>query len=360
MGTNTRQSNFEILRVLAMLMIIAWHLILRGVGEHLYSAGGIGFANYVILQFITVICSSCVNLFVLVSGYFLVDKPFNWRRMTRLWMEVVFYTFTISLITYFTSPGTLTVKELLKSLSPVYFGQYWFFQKYFGLVCLAPFLSKVATALEQKQYKRFLGALVLICCTLTLEFPYGDLMGASKGFHLIWFIALFFFGGYFKRFAVQYDKKKLVWFIAIAATVSTAFILAKAYMRHSFFIEAPAYNGIGFLITVPIFLYFRQKTFAPTRFWNFVASLAPLTFGVYLIHEHTYVRPIIWYKIVDWPAVSESVYMIPAALAAIVAIFLVCAAIEFIRIQFFKICRVDNLTDSVSDLISSTVEKLFK
>ena len=64
-----RDANFELLRIVSMLMIVAYHLLGRGG----FLDGSTG-ASHVILTIIRVICTICVNLFVLITCWFVVEK----------------------------------------------------------------------------------------------------------------------------------------------------------------------------------------------------------------------------------------------------------------------------------------------
>ena len=140
---------------------------------------------------------------MLISSYFLIDKPFNFRRILKLWVQAVFYGVIIFLIAHIASPNEYPLKSLLPFFVPVLRSPWWFFTCYTGLVCLAPFLSKTANSLSESQYRTFFVILLLFGCTLTVGIPYGDIMGGNKGFSLIWFIVLFFIGGFFESSPTQ-------------------------------------------------------------------------------------------------------------------------------------------------------------
>ena len=60
-----RQSNFELMRIISMFMIVMWHVIISGVG--------LSQANNTLTLFLDIIKSVLVvhvNSFVLVTGYF--------------------------------------------------------------------------------------------------------------------------------------------------------------------------------------------------------------------------------------------------------------------------------------------------
>ena len=355
-----RQPNFEILRVLAMVMIVTWHFLLHAIGSQSFT-GTVGTFNYVVRQFLYILCSSCVNLFVLVSGYFMIEKPFNWRRMGRLWLEVVFYAFGISLLFYLLRPGNLTLKEVFQNLLPVRFSSYWFFRIYLGLMFLAPFLSKVTVALTRTQYKRFLTVLFLLCCTLTMGFPYGDSMGAGKGYTLLWFIELFFLGGYFRRFAPAVSSKALAIVLLSLLVTAFVFVSGKSYfLRNELSLEMPAYNGIGILIAVPVFLWFKQKEFKDSRLMQLLASAAPFTFAVYLISEHPQVSSVLWHELFDRTSITDSIALIPYMVLAVFIVFALCVSIDYLRTRLFKVCRIDATVDRCADYLSTAFDRIIK
>ena len=253
--TSKRNINLDVLRSLAMLMVVTWHFLMHGLNVSRVNIidvveGDIGKINYLFSQFSMVFCSACVNLFVLISGYFLVSKPFNWKRVILLWLEVLFYGITIGLLFYILRPGSVSVGELLSYLRPVTGDNYWFFPKYFGLVCLAPFLSVAVNNLSQAQYKRLLLVLFLLGCTISGSFPFGEIMAVSKGFSLIWFVVLFFWGGYLKRFPVRMNSRQALFACLATSFVGFGFILSKALFRHTMVFEIPAYNSFAFFISL--------------------------------------------------------------------------------------------------------------
>jgi len=70
-----RQSNFELMRIVSMIMIVLWHIIIHG---HLIdnTTGGIN----LFLNLILCLCIVHVNSFVLVTGYFQYDKEFSLKK----------------------------------------------------------------------------------------------------------------------------------------------------------------------------------------------------------------------------------------------------------------------------------------
>ena len=299
---------------------------------------------------------------MLISSYFLIDKPFNFRRILKLWVQAVFYGVIIFLIAHIASPNEYPLKSLLPFFVPVLRSPWWFFTCYIGLVCLAPFLSKTANSLSESQYRTFFVILLLFGCTLTVGIPYGDIMGGNKGFSLIWFIVLFFIGGFFRKFANAISISKSRRLFLVFVLLAWAFIVAKAIYRYyclgqAFILEIPAYNGIGALLSFPLFLWFRDKTFKTRHsFSSCLALFAPLSFGIYLIHDHPIIRNYLWHTAFDWSLLTNSPWMLPVMIAIVLIIYLLCAGLEFCRIWIFKLTRLDYLIDRTSDSIYSRLK----
>ena len=360
---NKRNYNLDVLRCLAMFMVTVWHFYLRGMHlatfpEHAWG-GWVEAGNYWVSQWVVIICSACVNLFVLISGYFLVSKPFNWKRVILLWLEVFFYGTVIALLFFFLRPGSLSTGNLISYLFPIssgLAGHYWFFQKYFGLVCLAPFLSVAIRELTQSQYKRLLLVMVLLGCTFTMNFPFGDLMGAGKGFSLLWFIVLFFVGGYFKRFPVRVTSRQAFIICLLVSIVVLLFVLFKAKFGHALLFEQPAYNSFGFLIAVFLFIGFKQMKETNAPWAKSLSWCTPYVFGVYLISEHPVLKNWLWKELVQWHLLADRWWFIPAMLGAVAAVFVLCVLIDYGRAWLFRAIGLERLAQWLGDRGASAVK----
>lgn len=358
-----RLTGLDVLRSLAMLMIVAWHFFQQAVGTSLYPATGTGCFNYAVSELLVVCSSVCVNIFVLISSYFLVDKPFNGSRIISLWLQVVFYSAGLALIFFFLKPGSISLAGLVGSFFPVSTYAYWFFTVYFGFVCLAPFLSKIALSLSRRDYRLLLLVLIIICCTFVLIVPFGNVMGANRGSSLIWFIALFFWGGYLKRFDDGGKSPLYLRAFWISALCVLCFCVAKAFFRvHNgapgFSLEQPAYNGWAFLLSVPLFLYFKNKSFREGLVYNILKSVAPFTFGVYLFSENIHIRTLMWKGDIPWGAYIDKVWFIPLALAVIVGVFFISVGIDYLRALLFKVLKVPEMCSRLSGRIGRIINRI--
>ena len=87
-----RKTNIELLRIISMFMIVVYHYCCHG-----YLIREVGTAGYntPILWLIYTFCYSAVNIYVLISGYFLCKSEFKWKKVLKIYIEVLFYSVII-------------------------------------------------------------------------------------------------------------------------------------------------------------------------------------------------------------------------------------------------------------------------
>ena len=88
-GKAARQAGIELLRCIAMLMVITLHYLDKG-GVLIplsQKQSPAGYAAWLLEAF----CIVAVNVYVLISGYFLVEAGFRVKRILLLAAQVLFY-----------------------------------------------------------------------------------------------------------------------------------------------------------------------------------------------------------------------------------------------------------------------------
>lgn len=184
-----RKSQFELLRIIAMFLIVLSHANIHGVLEN-------GNSTLLKYPFSTAVSLLMVNgvigvyIFVLITGYFMINSKISYQKIIKLWLPIVFW----SLILYLTfNWRQIQVIPLIKSIFPVIFNQYWFMTVYFLMYCLIPILNKVVVTCitsRNKYYFLILGEmLILTSCPWIFGKP------GIAGSNLINFCVVYCFGG---------------------------------------------------------------------------------------------------------------------------------------------------------------------
>ena len=149
-----RTSNIECLRCIAMLFIVLNHCILHIVTKRLSLDTEPIF--FCLMNFVYQVVYNGVNLFVLISGYFLVKttrNTTNWEKVTKLWLSVFFYSAIIYAFSIGIHRKPLNFQELIHVLMPIRYDSYWFITQYLGLYIMSPFLAKWARSVSKQEYK---------------------------------------------------------------------------------------------------------------------------------------------------------------------------------------------------------------
>ncbi len=343
-----RKVNMEVLRILAMLMIISLHYF--GKGETLLVFTGDNFTeNAYFARFFEALSVVSVNIYILISGYFLVDSKFKIEKIVQLWLQIFFYSAGIFLI--FKALGR--IPEIYDNfyytnifLTPIALKHNWFPSIYLILYALSPFLAVMVKKVTKKQLQALIVILLVIFSKIPqMLFPLG-IGFDDDGYGIIWMICLFVVAGYIKLYVPISGKwiKKLGWYLfASLLTFISYFVISFIYLRYgkldNFTDIFYHYNSPTTIVaSIALFLAFLnlgQKNMGENKkahkfIDNFVLYIASLTFGIYLIHEHILLRGL-WITLWKVPEAFEHWYFMIHYLLVILTVFIICGSIEAIR-----------------------------
>lgn len=275
-----RNSSFELLRIILMMMIIVHHCIVHGLG--LTSLDPARDTTLVIPDswmsyscIINCFCICAVNCFVLISGYFGIMT--NRKKIAFLLFALFFYTILFSFIPY------LTQAQYLKAITSLLFlshSSYWFAIDYLFLMAFAPILNIAFERFSKSQLQFFLLSLLLI--TIYFGFLWGH-PANHDGYTLLQFILMYCIGR--KIRLVDYSISKT---FAISGYILTSVLCGllmwlmweKEFPRYAWRIT---YYNNPFIILSSIFLFLIFKDIKLKS--RAINSLAKSSFGIYLIQS---------------------------------------------------------------------------
>lgn len=346
-----RFSNFELLRVLSMLMIIGAHLACHGI-QHCEDQNTIyqifyrgSLVNKIFTSALNVGGEVGVAIFFMISGYFQIYNK-KIKSLTKVILECVFYgwinVFFACLIEITGGVQGLDVQSILFYLLKVIFnpisgGAWWFISSYVLLMILAPNINKILLKLNDK------GWIMLLICVWFLWYSMGHIDRSS--YYFIQRSILFYILGAFcriKKSKLNGKIQKII--IPVLWLIGTLlFFLIALYSGQGegfrMKVISNFFDIIKTSIIVPLCAYLIFRVFES---WNlktisWINISAQTTLGVYLVHDSIIVRNYIWYELIKVDTVLyKSIFFPLYAIIVIIVVFVVCSIIDLIRIKYIE------------------------
>ncbi|MEE3496521.1 MAG: acyltransferase [Butyrivibrio sp.] len=291
-----RDANIELLRIVAMLMIITLHF--NNQSKALLVLGEPASNVQIFATVLEAIAITGVNVYVLISGYYLSSSKVRLSKVLLLILQVYFYTLLISgammLVGAYTVKPDDKLDRMLKYLFPISSEHYWFVTAYVIMYVLAPVMNAAVNTLKRKQLKTVIIGLLTWFCFIKSIVPvkFGtDRMGYDFG----WFICLYLIAAYIRKYNVVLfiDAKKsalvyLVSVVVIAAFSLVFYMINLATGNFNYYAQVPCHYNFFFALTgaLGLFSVFRFMRLKENLFAEAIRIIAPYTLGVYLLHMH--------------------------------------------------------------------------
>jgi len=323
-----RNSAIESLRIVAMLAIVLSHACVHSGFE--FSPLTISL-NHFFVQW-GVFGNLGVDIFILISGYFLSTRELSTKSLSKLWAQVWFYSIFLFCVCKFAFGVTYSLKEYLQVFFPVIFAEYWFFTAYVVLLMISPCLNILIREATQNQLRNSL--LCMICMWVIIPtFTTKNLYGSE----IPQFAMLYMVGAYFKKYPCNILQKKefriSLTFVSLGLMFLSTVVLDLLGTKFSIFQNM----GILFyyrhsLLTVGAAIgMFAIAVYSKPFYNKFINAVSGCTFGVYLIHENPAIRTLLWKQFLVLPDYSSFPFLIIMIVMAVIIVFSVSVCIEFFR-----------------------------
>lgn len=352
-----RNYGIDLLRILSMLMIVMLHVLRQG---GILDTVEDGSKNYYGVWIFESLCIGAVDLYALISGFVGVNSKLKYYKIANLWLQVEFYCVLFAVILYTSYPIHFSIPALINSLAPVSTNQYWYFTAYFFMFFFTPFYNRLLNSLSKRQLV-YLGSIIFVFSSLWPTIWQRDIFELNNGYSFIWLSLLYVLGGIIKKTEL-YKKTNPIVMVAVFIVLSLAGAgfrfgvtqLGWAVSEPNLLIKYYSANVVAGCIC--LFLAFCRLNIKSRSLIKIIAFVSPLTFGVYIIHTGTYV----WKCILEGAFSSYSELSAPVMLSAVVGttllIFVICAAIEYIRSLIFKLLKISKHMQNLENKVRMKID----
>lgn len=361
-----RNSNLEILRIISMIMIIAHHYIVHSDIKIVEAS----ILNQYLISFLELGGKVGVNIFVLITGYFMIQKKFDIKKTIKLIIKVLIYSIICLIIAIYKNSELLNIATKVSSFIPIITNEYWFITTYFLMYLFHPYINKLFFILKKKELEKLFIGIFVIWAVIPI-FTLGE-FGFST---LLWFMFIYMLGGYLKIYGNPFLENKKINIIAIILIIILLTIIPveiaewkkvyeanndgvknilKLYLLKKG-IDIYNFNTINsafiLILSVSFFSIFKNRKPIRNKILN---SISKHTLGVYLMHDNPFIRDLLWKDIIHCNTYIKSKIFILNATVVIPAIFIICLIIDYI-VDFVFERNIYKIVDKI--LIKRIIKK---
>ena len=323
----------ELLRILAMLMILVLHINIGATGRPSVEQCAAEPLNTWLRYFFQCLAEPAVDIFVLISGWFGIR--FRFSRLAGLFFQCIFFGLLIWLAALIFGFGEPMAIKNLASLG-LFTTNVWFVKSYIILYLLAPLLN----AFIDRAGKGQLVLATLLFMGFAVVYGWTDAAPEFvRGYSGLSFVGLYLMARYIRLYMAPCVERLsamiclAVFLIAITANSLLSFFVTANSLGDEASSLLHAYlNPLNLVAAVAMLLCFSKLKFQS----RFINGVAVSCLAVFLFHKNSILGPFYgsagWYLFTHF---SGPAYVL-RCLAFIVLVFAVSVLIDRVRMTCWK------------------------
>lgn len=355
----------DAMRIFAMFMIVYHHVIDHG---GTLAAVQYGSPQYYSVTLINVLAYCGVDCFAIISGYVGVNAPYGYKRLFKIWLQVVFFNLVLS-FTYQIATVGFSFKDFIWYFFPITQGYYWYVTAYAIMFFSIPILNAAVKSMTVKDCRHVVWSSFIILSIFNL-FPIlvnlSDRL-VNKGYTALWLAFMYLLGAFIRqhglagllpeleklpklgkscqRFITKIEEGGwfnvgLFLFLGVMAWIPRYMIppLSETYLgHHVLYGRFCVYNSPTMVLTAIAVLFFFLRI-NPQRGREVLRTFGALTLGIYIVHFNPVVKSHVLDRMEEWFQVSKMNFLVAPIFLVFYAfiLYFACMAVEYIRYVLFK------------------------
>lgn len=305
-----RDSGVELLKIIAVILIVISHVVLTLITENEY----IPYSDYLLdcthaTTNVTVLLLAVMRhfgalgnwIFFVASAWFLLDSTkASGKKMMEMLLDIWVISVLFLGITLLLR-GEVSGKLFIFSLFPTLFANNWYLTCYLLFYPIHPYLNRLIAAMTQKEHLK----VVSVLAVLYIGFNFIKDSFFFPNMPILW-ISVYLIVAYIKRYCMElYSSAKVNSILLLCGAVGAVGIvvltdllgLKIAALSDQLLRWVSNFNLFLILIAIAAFGLARKNHFKNKR----VNHIAKCSMLIYIIHENillrTYTRPYLWHCI---------------------------------------------------------------
>jgi peptidoglycan/LPS O-acetylase OafA/YrhL len=289
-----RNTNLDYLRLIAIFMIMVHHTYLWMQLHYLHSTAGL--ATQLITMVIGAGGKAGVNAFMLISGFFLVNKSFKMSRIIGFVVRTYVVTLFIVIL------GVVFANQSIKSalvllVAPIFplNGLGWWYITAYAVVLLAfPAINQLFAVFNKKQMAIGISCAVLLMSILPLFNLSTELPGDTHG--ALWLAVLYAIGGFMGKYreSINMSLSKMWSLLGVTIVIMAArFALILWHPGASLKLlnilgwekAIPWRDADPFLLVISVLMFMIALKAKPIPMGGLIKILSGETLALYMLHN---------------------------------------------------------------------------
>lgn len=333
-----RSSNIELLRIIAALFVLSYHTVNATIDINALELP----SRFIMTGLFFGMGRISVNIFVIISAWFLCKYNFKLERITNTWLSTIFYTVPIAItFVYF---GKADLVYLITNMFPVFFQPLWFITTYVFLLFLTPLLNLILSKYEKRKCRN-----MIIFLSVLFVLPMTFLPRVRGAFYseVGWFCVLYLITGYLRIYQplkIVNNKKICLLVFIISYLFIISWYILYYDVPYKFLSNKLEFAGItyasflNFTSSLPSFFasfsfFFLFKNMNITKLNNVINYISKTSLDVYILLSLKGPSDLIfWVDIFDLDVYINSGNIFMNVTIVIIAAFVITSLIGRIRI----------------------------
>ena len=304
-----RESGIELLKLLAIFLIVTYHMTqtLSGRFPNLPGAEG-AFLDLraatsdptkLVLMLVRNFGALGNHLFFVCSAWFLVDRKVGKPRKLAGMLMDNWLASVLILAAFLLLGQSVPMSTAAKCLMPATFGLNWYVTAYVLFYLVHPYLNRMMDAMSQRELLGMALTLLLLYTVVPMVYP-----GLFFPSNLMMFLTLYVAVGYMKKYMVRFtqNRRANVIIFLLSAVLMNGIVLGFNFLGvKGIYVAEDLFRFVGWgdcvftvLMAVSLLNLFRSIRFTSV----FINRISALSLLIYVIHENVlvrqYLRPRIW------------------------------------------------------------------
>ena len=344
MRKSQRDSNIELLRIIAMLLIVAAHYAVNGTVMWKILDPVHPTVNTFFMHLWGMWGKMAINVFVLITGYFMCMSKLTVRRYCKILFEVIFYSWITWFVLCMCGYEVFSWGGVWKRLS-LYFmltsQNRDFIPAFMWMYLTIPAMNIYLKATDKRN---LYSCISVMLCLFSIC---GTFLNANVYHHVFWYMTLYLIGAAIRMHPFQWmgNNRFCLLMLLLVVVMSWASVVGIDLVamrlghpiRDPYYYVRDSHKVLAIATALFMFLVFKNWKLPHSRFINGVAST---TFGVLLIHAASEgMRKWLWGDFVNVPHAYQTFslsLLFGYSLFVTLGVFTICSGLDFLRIRFLE------------------------